>query len=174
MKMSAVSFLALGLISVSFGAAAGPMQAGLWEVTMKSDTLKNMPPLSPQQAEQIKKMGLSVPEMRNGGMVSKICISKEMAKSDQPPQIERVQKNCKSKNVQKNGNTQSMDIVCNGSQLKGNGAVKATYASNTSFQSTYDFKGTYRGKPVTHHQETSGQWLGENCGSIKPITMGRK
>jgi hypothetical protein len=36
--------------------------------------------------------------------------------------------------------------------------------------STYDFKGSAGGQPVSQHQETSGKWLGADCGNVKPVS----
>ena len=160
MNKPAVSILMLALLCISSAALAGPMQAGLWEVSMKSDAMKKMPQMSAQQIAQMKKMGMNVPEMRDGGMVNNICVTKEMAEREQPPHMERDHKNCQTKNVHASGNTYTADIVCNGPELKGSG---------TNFDSTYNFKGMAHGHPINSLHETSGQWLGADCGKVKPI-----
>ena len=66
--------------------AAGPMKPGLWEMTMKSDAMKNMPKITPAQMQQMRKMGIKMPQMQDGGMVTRVCISNEMAAFEQPPE----------------------------------------------------------------------------------------
>ncbi|HJV52161.1 MAG TPA: DUF3617 domain-containing protein [Noviherbaspirillum sp.] len=162
--------LLISLLSASAAVfAAGQTRAGLWEMTMKSDAMKNMPKIPPEQMEQMRKMGINVPQMRDGGMVTKVCISKEMAERDAPPPMEDKASGCKTSNFQRSGSSYSMDIACDGPDVKGAGKAKGTFSGNTSFTSTYDFKGFMQGRPVTQHHETSGRWLSADCGDIKPI-----
>lgn len=43
------------------------------------------PKISPQQAEQMRKMGIKMPEQSDGGIVMKVCYTKEMlAEKDVP------------------------------------------------------------------------------------------
>ena len=164
--------IALGVISIlSFTAnvsAAGWMRAGLWEMTMKSDAMKDMPKMSAEDMEQIKKMGINIPQMGAGGMVSKVCISKEMAERDQPPMGQN-ESGCQMKNYQRQGNGYSMDMVCDSAQMKGTGTVKGTFSGNERFNSTFDFKGTAGGQPANQHVENSGKWLGADCGNVKSM-----
>lgn len=66
-----------------------PMTPGLWELKMESDIMKNVPrpKISPQQAEQMRKMGIKMPEQSDGGMVMKVCYTKEMLAKKTFPQI---------------------------------------------------------------------------------------
>lgn len=165
-----VPLLLCSLLSASAAAwAAGQMKPGLWEMTMKSDAMKNMPKIPPEQMEQMRKMGVNVPQMIDGGMVTKVCITKQMAESNQAPGMEKNDAGCQSRNYQRSGNTYSVDIVCNGPDMKGEGKAKGTFAGDSSFTSTYDFKGTMHGQPVNQRHDTSGKWLGADCGSVKPM-----
>lgn len=157
--------------SLSFAAAvqaADQMKPGLWEMTMKSDMMKNMPKIPPEQMEQMRQMGMNVPQMQDGGMVTKVCISKEMAEREQPP-VTNTEAGCETRNYHRSGNSYSIDIVCDGANMKGEGTAKGSFRGNESFSSTYDFKGTARGKPVSQHNETSGKWIGAACGDVKPM-----
>ncbi|GAB3554207.1 DUF3617 domain-containing protein [Noviherbaspirillum agri] len=170
MRKLTVPLLLCSMLSMSATAwAATQMKPGLWEMTMKSDAMKNMPKIPPEQMEQMRKMGMNVPEMKDGAMVTKVCITKQMAEADQTPGMEKNEMGCQSKNYQRSGNSYSVDIVCDGPQMKGTGKAKGTMASDTSFTSTYDFKGTMHGQPVNQHHENSGKWLGADCGSVKPV-----
>lgn len=171
MKKSLLSITVLSLSCCAASAlAAGQMKPGLWEMTIKSDAMKNMPKMSPEQIRQMRQMGMDVPEMREGGMVSKVCISREMAERDEPVGAEMNEMGCQTKNVQKTAGGYSMDYVCNGKEMKGEGRVKGAYSGSEKFTSTSDFKGTMHGQPVNQHQETSGKWLSADCGSVKPAT----
>lgn len=169
MQKTAIALTMLALIAnAAIVWAAGPMKAGLWEMTTKSDAMKDMPKISPEQMEQMKKMGVNMPQMKEGGMVMKVCISKEMAERDQPPMGQN-ESGCESKNFRRQGKGYSVDIVCDNAQMKGTGTVKGTYSSDERFTSVNDFKGTAQGHPVNSHTESSGKWLGASCGDVKPM-----
>lgn len=173
MRKTAISLLICTLSGISISASAAEhMKQGLWEMTMKNEEmakqmeqLKKMPP---QQLEQMKKMGISLPQSQDGAMVSKVCISKAMSERDQPPAEYRKTSGCESKNFQRSGNSYSVDIVCDGPTMQGTGKVKGTMSGNTGYTSVYDFKGTSHGKPVNQHIESSGKWVGADCGNVKP------
>ncbi len=170
MRKLTPSLLLCSMLSASATVwAAGQMKPGLWEMKMKSDEMKNMPKMPPEQMEQMRKMGVNMPQMQDGGMVTKVCITKQMAESEQVPGMDQKEMGCQSKNFQRSGNSYSVDIVCNGQGMKGDGKVKGTFSGNESFTSTYDFKGAMHGQPVNQHHENSGKWLGADCGSVKPM-----
>lgn len=162
-------FLAAFAVAGS-ASAADKIKPGLWEMTMKSDMMKNMPKIPPEQMEQMRKMGINLPDMRDGGMVTKVCITKEMAAQDHPPMMDAKDSGCQSKNYQRSGGSFSVDIVCDGAHMKGEGKAKGNFSGGDSFNSTYDFKGSVEGRPVTQHHETSGKWLAADCGDVKPFT----
>lgn len=171
MRKIVVAILTVSVSGVSATvSAAEQMKPGLWEVTIKSDAFKNIPKMSPEQMKQMRDMGVNIPQMQDGGMLSKVCITKEMAARDAAAEMAQNESGCESKNVQRTGRSYSADIVCNGPNMKGSGKVKGSYTSNERFSSIYEFKGTAHGQPVNHRQESSGKWLSADCGSVKPIS----
>jgi hypothetical protein len=171
MKKLTVSSILLCFAAAAASAyAAGPMKPGLWEMSIKSDMMKNMPKIPPEQMEKMKQMGINVPQMQDGGMVTKMCVSKEMAERDQPPEMNHKESGCEARNYQRTGNSYSVDIICDGPHMKGQGKAQGSFSGSDSFTSTYDFKGTAQGRPVNHHQESKGKWLSADCGNVAPIT----
>lgn len=160
-----------GLFIASHAQAAAKMKPGLWEMSMQSDALKAMPKMPPEQLEQIKKMGIKMPMMQDGAMKTTVCISKEMAEQDHPAAAaaQRQQPGCTPQNIKHNGNEYSMDLICDGPELKGVGKVKGSYNGSDSVRSSYDFKGTSLDRPVTQHMESAGKWLSSDCGNVKPM-----
>lgn len=164
----------LGMFS-TVAIAADSMKPGLWEMTMKSDQLKQqqqMPELSPAQREQMQKLGMPVPTMRDGAVVHQVCITKEYAARSgtldpKPPSSE-----CKLSNQNRSGSSYRAEVTCDGPNLKGTGTMKGTFSGDTSYASTYEFKGTSRGKPVTQQHETTAKWLRADCGNVKPMADG--
>lgn len=169
MRMTAVSIVICCAASAPAAWAAGQMKPGLWEMAMKSDAFKAMPKMSAQQLEQMRKMGVNVPQMQDGTMISKVCITKEMAEREQLP-MARNESGCQSRNFQRSGNAYSGEVVCDGPVMKGTGKLKGTYAGDTSYTAIYDFKGTSHGQPFSNHHETTGKWIAADCGSVKPVT----
>ena len=170
-KIISVHLLTLlaGIFFLDHAEAAGKMKAGLWEMSIKSDAMKSMPKMSAAQMEQMKKMGVSMPIMEDGVMKTKVCISKEMAEQDPTNMAHQNHSNCTPKNVAQNGNDYSMDLICDGPDLKGVGMVKGSFNGSDTVRSSYDFKGTSHNRPVNHHTETTGKLLSSDCGDVKPV-----
>jgi hypothetical protein len=151
--------------------AAGNMKPGLWEITTQSDAMQRMPKIPPEQIERMRKMGVEVPQMQNGGIVSKVCITPEMAQRDQWPQAAQNAHDCTTGAPQAQGNAYTADIVCKGPNIKGKGTLKASFADSTSFSSSSSFNGTAGGQPIKDHSTTSGKWLSADCGTVKPVAQ---
>lgn len=166
MRKSALLLLCLTLAGQAW--AASQMKPGLWEVTMRSDAMKNMPKIPPEQMEQMRAMGMNVPQFQDGAMISKVCVTAEMAKQ-QTPGLDSAEIGCQTTNVKRSGTAYSADILCSGGEMKGEGKVTGTFSGNARFASTYTFKGTMHGQPINHRQESSGRWLAADCGSVKPV-----
>lgn len=158
-----------GIFFLGNAAAIGKMKPGLWEMSIKSDSMRAMPKMSPEQMEQMKKMGVNMPVMEDGVIKTKVCISKEMAELDPTTAAHQNHSNCTSKNVVQNGNEYSMDLICDSPDLKGVGSVKGSFNGNDTVHSFYEFKGTAHNRPVNHHTETVGKLLSSDCGDIKPV-----
>ena len=166
MRKLTIPALFCSALAVASAAQAAPdMKPGLWQVTIKSNQMQQMPKISPEQAAMMKRMGMSVPSQSDGGMTTKICYTEEMIENNDVSGQEN-SGDCKTTNVRQNGSTFAADIVCNGPDMKGSGTVKGTYRS-TSFNSVYRFKGTSHGQKVNHTQTSNGKWLGSKCENKK-------
>lgn len=146
---------------------SSPMTPGLWEITVQSDQMKLPPQIPPQQAEQMRKMGVNVPEIRNGNMVMKVCYTKEMLAKSGVPSAQSDQE-CRPKSTHSSGSSFSGEVVCDGPNMKGTGIVQGTMTA-TSFQSTNRFTGTMGGQPANHQTQTNGTFISADCGSVMPI-----
>ncbi|MFZ6758521.1 DUF3617 domain-containing protein [Undibacterium sp. Ji50W] len=168
-RLASISAL---LIMTGTCLAADKMKPGLWELTIKSDAMKAMPKIPPEQMEKMKQMGIKMPDMQNGAMVQKVCFTKEMVDQDKPPSGGREQQ-CQNKDFSRSGNSYTSEIVCDMPEMKGTGNVKGSFTPD-SLTSVYDFKGVSHGKPFSHHTETTGKWMGSDCGDVKPFVMPQK
>lgn len=175
MRNATMLILLASMMSISTAAsAAGEMKPGLWDMTMKSDAMKDvkMPKMTPEQLEQMKKMGIKLPDMHDGAMTVQVCMTKAMVERNEPPTRPQ-ESGCQSKNMHRSGNSYSADIICDGPVLKGDGKATGTFTSS-EVNSVYDFKGTSHGKPITMHHETTGKWVSADCGNVKPYAMPAK
>ncbi|WP_382232711.1 DUF3617 domain-containing protein [Herminiimonas aquatilis] len=146
------------------------MQPGLWEMTLQSSSMKNVPKISPEQIEKMRKMGVDMSQLQGGAIVNRICITKEMAARESLPQMNHKESGCEMKNQQRTSDGYTMGMVCDGAQMKGKGTVRTVLASDRSFSTTSEFKGTMQGVQVNDRTDTSGKWLSADCGSVRPIT----
>ena len=146
-----------------------PMTPGLWELKMESDIMKNVPrpKISPQQAEQMRKMGIKMPEQSDGGMVMKVCYTKEMLAEKDVPSTPN-DKECKSTNMTRSGDSFSGQVVCDTPEMKGTGTIQGTMSA-TSYQFTSSFNGTASGQPINHTSKMSGTFISADCGNVKPL-----
>src|ERR1039458_8506388 len=138
-------------------------------MTMKSDKMKDMPKMSPEQMELMRKKGVNMPQMQNGSMVIKVCMTKEMVERDHPP-LGQNKSGCQIKDFNRNGNTYSAKMVCDGPNMKGTATIKGMHSGLENFSWTYDFTGTMKGNAFDMHQEASGKWQGPDCGDVKPAS----
>lgn len=170
MNKTAFSLSLCLLLSAAEVWGAGQMKPGLWEITVKSDAFKNMPQIPAEQLKKMREMGIEMPQMRDGGMVTQACITEEMAQRDQPLEMNLRETGCRSQNAQRNGDRYAADIVCDGPLMRGKGIIKGMLSGAERFISTYDFKGSVHGQAVEQHHESEGKWLSADCGSVKPMT----
>ncbi len=168
MQKPVLSMLMLSMLCTSGVAwAEGTMKPGLWEMNIKSDAMKNISKIPQAQMQKMREMGMDIPQMQDGGMVTKVCISKEMAAREQPPEMTRNEAGCHSENFQGTSSNYAVDIICDGPHMKGKGRVKGMFSGAESFSTTYDFKGAVQGHPFDQHQESRGKWLSADCGNVK-------
>jgi hypothetical protein len=163
-----VSALTASMLFVMSAYGAGAMKAGLWEVTTQSAAMKNMPKVPPEQIEQMRKMGVDISQLQSGAIVSKICITKDMAQRNQLP-MDQALNGCKTGSTKQSASGYTTDIVCKGPEMKGKGLATVSFASDESFSTSTEFQGTINGQPISDRSDTSGKWISTGCGSVKPI-----
>ncbi|MBR7799019.1 DUF3617 domain-containing protein [Undibacterium fentianense] len=148
--------------------AEDKMKPGLWEMAVKSDLLNSLKSIPPAQMEELKKRGVKIPEIKDGAMLQKVCITKEMAERTGKPGMQNNPSGCKEKNSKRVGNSFVMELVCDTAKMKGTGTVQVNFTEK-SLQTTYDFKGLAYNRPMNQHIETNGKWLSSDCGDVKPV-----
>lgn len=173
------------LAACSLGASAQSIKPGLWEINNKmggspemdkamaqmQQQLASMPPEQRKMMQDMMaKQGVNMGAAAGGGMSVKVCITKEMAESNQMPQQQ--QGDCKTTLGARTGNTQKMSYVC--TQPPSNGEGEITYNGPESYAMKMKTNTTVRGKPQTMTMEGNGKWQSADCGAIKPIAVPKK
>lgn len=155
--------LAASFLATEAMAAGKP---GLWSVTtqMNMPGMPQMPQLTPEQAAQMRQLGIQMPAMAAGGhgMTVQTCITPQQAAATAPPSFTRDNDKCVTQNVQQRGQTMSADMVCTG-DMNGTGHVQVTYDSDQHYHGSMDFMGTAQGHPANMTMTMEGNWLKADC-----------
>jgi Protein of unknown function (DUF3617) len=179
---SALLMIILAISSAAF--AQSNTKPGLWEVTSKMSSPTNpqmakqmeeaqkamasMPPAQRKQMEEMMaKQGVNMSFGAGGVTTIKVCISPEMA--SRPPVEQR--KDCTYKFSQ-SGKTHNFSFLCTNPQGDGEGQV--TFVDADSYTGKMRINTTDKGKKETVDMQTSGKFLGANCGAVKPLPMAGK
>ena len=164
-------------------AHAQDFKAGLWEINSKvqpgggqlaqavSAMQKQMAGMSPEQRQMMEgmlaKQGVSLSSVNGNSAVVKICVSKEMAAQRQLPM--QTNGNCTQTRGAMTGNTMKVSISCANPPTTGDGT--ATFSSDSAFTASMHMTTQLRGQAETMAVDSSGRWLGADCGSVRPPPM---
>lgn len=174
---------ALAAVSLPASAADPLFKPGLWEVVSKptgpgaaqmqammaamQERMKSMPAADRARAEAgFAKNGVS---FNNGAMTAKMCISPAMAQRQQLPMQQRG--NCNYQTSPPSGNTLSFTLNCTNPTISSEGsAVFSDSTHYTGTSRTTSSMGPQAGGPApTMSVESTGRWLGAECGAILPV-----
>lgn len=175
-QLLAAAALTLPAIAQAQGAAP-KLRPGLWEhgYTMKSqsgqmeaamkemqDSLAKMPPEQRKMMQDMMaKQGVG---MGAGGNTVKVCLTKEEAERDMPPQ----QEGCDQK-VKRSGNTWQVSFQCKGPPPS-SGEGQMTLISPTAYSGNFTIVTEVDKKPERVQMTQTGKWLAADCGAIRPVT----
>jgi Protein of unknown function (DUF3617) len=177
-------FTALWIALSGVAMAQSSTKPGLWEMTSKISSPSNpqmakqmeeaqkmmasMPPAQRKQMEEMMaKQGVNMSMAAGGATVLKICITPEMAA--RPPVEQR--QGCTYKFSQ-SGSTHNFSFQC--ANPPGDGEGQVTFVDADSYTGKMRFSAIEKGKKETVEMQTSGKFLGANCGAIKPMPVGAK
>ena len=166
-------------------ATAQTQKPGLWEMTTKVQSggqdmgaamakmqkqLESMPPDQRKMLEDMMaKQGVQMGSSGGGGVTVKICMTKEMF--DQA-HMAKPSEHCTHSISPRSGNTQKFTFSCTQPPSQGQGEV--TYLSPEAYTTKMTGKNTVGGKESSMDMQSSGRWLGSDCGNIKPFKMPAK
>ncbi len=173
------------VLAAASTAHAQSMKPGLWEVNNKmggspemdkamAQMQQQMASMSPAQRKQMEdmmaKQGMSMGGAANGGMVMKMCMTKEMAERNEVPMQQ--QGNCTTTTSDKTATGMKMKFTCTNPPSSGEGQM--TFSGDSAYTMKMKINSSGQGGPKTMTMDASGKWLGSDCGAIKPMTMPKK
>jgi hypothetical protein len=177
--------IALSLCALAFAAAAQPALAqafkpGLWETNNKMGAgsgklqeamamvQQHLATMDPEQRKRIDgMMARQGVVISNDGVIAKMCITPEMAAKQQLPIQQHG--NCSYQHAPAVGNTMAFSFSCTNPQASGEG--NATFAGPTAYTSNMRVTTNATGASETVNIDSSGRWLGADCGAVKPIML---
>lgn len=170
-----------GTASVS----AQNMKPGLWEIATQmqgsgqmgeamAQAQKEMAAMPPEQRKMMQdmmaKQGVQMGgPAAGGGMSVKVCMTQEMVDRNE---VGRQQPGCTHSYGQRSGSSMKFSYVCTQPPSSGEGQV--TFTSPEAYSMKMSSTSTVRGKPEKMDMQSSGRWLGSDCGTVKPLAMPKK
>lgn len=182
---------ALLLTTTAGYASAQTMKPGLWEIATQmqggsgemADAMakaqKSMESLPPEQRKMMQDMmakrGIQMGAGNGGGMTVKICMTQEMVDRNEVASRQSGgtdQHECTHTNSPRTGNTMQFSFVCTKPPSSGQGQV--IFSSPEAYTMKMTSSTTVQGNPQKVDMQTSGHWLGSDCGTVKPFEMPKK
>jgi Protein of unknown function (DUF3617) len=176
-------FAAIVLFAAS--SSAQTMKPGLWEVTNKvggspemdqsmsqmQQQMASMPPAQRKMMEDMMaKQGVQMAGTAGGGMVAKMCVTKEMAERNQVPVQQ--QGNCTSSTSNKTSTGMKIKFTCTNPPSSGEGEF--SFSGDSAYTMKMNVSNGTQGAPKTTRIDASGKWLASDCGAIRPMAIPRQ
>ncbi|MBX3634330.1 MAG: DUF3617 domain-containing protein [Rubrivivax sp.] len=175
---TAAALLSAALLSLP--AAAQKSEAGLWEyrIALKSGSgrmegamaqmQQEMAKMSPEQRKAMEQMmasqGMGMAPGGGAANTVRMCVSKEQAARDEMPTGDD---RCRQTSLTRSGSTLRFAFVCEGNPpTKGEGSY--TFQGGRAFSGQTAVDTVVDGKPERIESHIQGQWLGADCGNVKP------
>ena len=146
--------------------AASGIKPGLWEIQTQTAlpggmVMPDISQLPPEVAAKMAQHGISLRGGSGGGVSARVCVTREQAARDEPPQPP--DSRCRNTSFRKSGNTINWQMVCNdgGRSMTGRGTMTLDSAESYSGSTTMTVSDPQHGTLSTSTQ-MQGRWIG-NC-----------
>ncbi len=178
------AFCGLALSVCAIGAYGQSIKPGLWEISSQmqgskemneamAEARKAMEGMPPEQRKMMQdmmaKQGVQMGTGPGGGMSIKICLTQEMIDRND---VASHKGDCTHTQSPRMGNTMKFSFVCTQPPSSGEGTI--TFSGSESYSVKMTTSSTVRGQTEKIEMQNSGRWLGNECGSIKPINVPKK
>lgn len=140
---------------------------GLWEMTTTMTWQQSPFPAGMQMPQ-----GVNSP-FGGGPRTSQMCITQEMVDKYGGP-MPQSRGDCQLANIVKSADSMKADWVCTG-MMNGKGTVESSWTPDGKSKSKVHFAGTMqmgpRSTPVEWTMDSTAEYKGPDCGSVKPMPM---
>ena len=168
--------------AVAAPAWAQSQKPGLWEVRTRmggnpemdraqAEMQKALAGMSPQQRKQMEEMmgrqGVALGTGADGGIVTRVCISKEMAEQKVPPV--QTEGDCTATVTERSANRMKARFTCTNPPSNGEG--EWTFQGDSGYTMKMTTTTTHNGKLQTSTMEGQGRWVSADCGKIAPLPL---
>lgn len=176
LKRCAVLALCAGMLG-SGGLAQGQtaMKPGLWQIKQQMELdpaqqaqmeqmrqqMAAMPPAQRKQMEEMMSRNGASIDFTGGGMLTKVCLTAEDVARQSVPMEQKP--DCKY-DQSRSGATTNVKYVC--TKPPSQGDIEVTTVSPERY--TMKMRGTGGAKGSKIAMQGEGQWLGADCGTVKP------
>lgn len=182
-RPAAIAMLSFAALSTAPSWAQN-VKPGLWEVKNKMSSpdprlaaqmemlqqqLANMPPEQRKMLEAMaaRHTGINMPTMQDGGMLVKICMSREMAEQQRFPMPEKG--NCTHQRAPVINNAMKVSFTCTEPDASGEGELR--FMGEKAYALKMNVTSAAMGGKKTMTMDATGTWLGADCGDVKPVPM---
>jgi hypothetical protein len=154
-------FAAAFAVMLPGAALAAHGKAGLWTVSSTTEMSMTMPGMGAGNAPMA---------MPSTSHVTHMCMSQEEVDSNSAPHIDEASTGCATSVVSSTASAMTAAMTCNG-RLKGTGKMQISYSGAEHYRGSYSFTGQVEGNPTRMTTHFKGDWMGANCGKIKPYRL---
>jgi hypothetical protein len=168
------------LLGCALPALAQSIKPGLWDLSSQFSSpdkqvqatmnaaQEHLAKMSPEQRAQMQQMlrqnGVQLDLGNNGAIRTKVCMTREMAERNEFPVQ---QGDCTQKFTRQAGGNGTLAFSCTKPKITGQGTV--TRISDTSYRAQMRVTSAEQGKPQVVDTNVTGNWVGADCGGLKPL-----
>lgn len=156
-------FASAALLAPCAAFAASGMKPGLWEIQTQTAMpggmqMPDMSQLPPELRAKMAQHGVTMGG-KGGGVSARVCLTREQAARDEPPQPPDGR--CRTTSFQKSGNTINWQMTCNegGRTMNGKGTLTLSSMEAYSGSTTVTMNDPQYGSMTTTTQ-MQGRWVG--------------
>jgi len=160
--------IVVAIAAAALSATAAPSshrRPGLWEITVSTHFTQGGIQIPPEARKQMEAHGMKMPDMTRPHTY-KHCLTPEEAAKDTHPEFG--DQSCKTNEWKWSGNQFHAEFTCNEHGQATRGRVDGSVSSSgKAYQGTVHMEGDdpHMGGHYMMEGESSGKWLGPNCGS---------
>ena len=152
------------LVATPCAALAAHGKAGLWNVATTMNMAVTLPPAV---LAKMKAAGAKMPDAHT--VTSQVCMTQADVDAAIPPTLDNRDMHCATHVTSQSTSAMTADLVCRDGAMAGTGHTQIAYRGAEHFAGSYSFSGKMQGRPVSTSSTFRGDWVGADCGAVKPL-----